>query len=124
MMRYTSVMLIAVCGLLILGVEGYFTPAHAEKTFDVRGLAGACRLTNGVLTIHNNGRVSLKAQVASTNNGSDAYCLTFKFQDGNGTQVFDRARDSAKACLGMRQLRGDFVSRSQGEGMPYFPSMR
>lgn len=81
MKRFTS---IVACCLPLLGLA----PARAERAFNVQGVAGACRLANGVLTIHDNGKVSLTARVASSSNGSDAYCLTFQFQDGNGTQVF------------------------------------
>ena len=84
MRRYMSVVAVSVVSLLTLGLG----EAHADKTFKVSGVAGACQLRNGVLTIHNNGKASLKAKVASTSSGSDAYCLTFKFQDGNGTEVF------------------------------------
>ena len=92
MMRNRGVIAIVVCSLLILGLEGYLTPAHAAKTFNVSGVAGACRLQNGVLTIQNSGRVSWKALVASNNNGNDSYCLTFSFHDQNGTKVFEWPR--------------------------------
>ena len=92
MMRNRGVIAIVVCSLLILGLEGYLTPAHATKTFSVSGVAGACRLQNGVLTIQNSGRVSWKGDVASNHSGNDAYCLTFTFHDANGTKVFEWPR--------------------------------
>ena len=89
MKRFASV--IATISLAFLGLEAQVTPSHAAKTFNFSSAAaGTCQLRNGVLTIQSSGQASWTAQVASGGAGgsNNSYCVTFSFNDRNGTQVF------------------------------------